>query len=137
MQEDKEPLFDAIDALTLSIAAMTGMVADLEPDVAAMQKAAAAGYSTATDVADWLVRVLGLPFRAAHETTGKIVALAEGKGVGLDRLSLADLRAIEPKITADVFSVLSVEASVNSRTSEGGTAPGRVRAAAEAWLAKL
>jgi argininosuccinate lyase len=137
MQEDKEPLFDAMDSLALSIAATTGLVGDLTANVDRMRQAAAAGYSTATDLADWLVRVAGLPFRAAHEATGKIVALAEQKGVGLEGLDLADLKKIEPKITADVFSVLSVDASVKSRVSHGGTAPASVKRAAEAWLKRL
>ena len=137
MQEDKEPLFDAFDTLALSVAAMTGMVADLEPNAAAMEKAAAGGYATATDLADWLVRVLGLPFRAAHEATGRIVAAAEAKGVPLERLPLADMQAIEPRITKDVFSVLGIQASVQSRTSSGGTAPGNVQAAAGQWLRQL
>ena len=137
MQEDKEPLFDAMDSLALSIAAMTGMIADLSPNAATLERAAGAGYSTATDLADWLVRVRGLPFRAAHEITGKIVALAEARGVALDRLALADLKAIEPGITAEVFSVLSVDDSVKSRTSAGGTAPASVEAAARRWIAVL
>ena len=137
MQEDKEPVFDAFDALELSIAAMTGMVADMEPDVAALRKAAGAGYSTATDLADWLVRTLGLPFREAHHVTGRIVAEAEKRGVPLDRLPLDDMQAIEPGITDDVYSVLSVRQSVKSRTSYGGTAPENVRREARRWLKRL
>ena len=125
MQEDKEPVFDAIESLMLSIAATTGMVRDMEPDKAAMKKAAGAAYSTATDLADWLVRTLGMPFREAHHVTGRIVALAEKKALPLDKLPLADLQSIEPRITADVYSVLTVEQSVKSRTSFGGTAPGK------------
>jgi argininosuccinate lyase len=137
MQEDKEPVFDALDALKLGLAAMTGMVEDLEPDAAAMAEAAAKGFSTATDLADWLVRELGLPFREAHHATGRIVALAESKGCGLADLSLADLQSVEPRLTKGVFSVLEVENSVKSRTSYGGTAPSRVRAEAKRWIKRL
>ena len=137
MQEDKEPLFDALDNLSLALAAMTGMVNDMAPDEEAMRAAAAAGYSTATDLADWLVRVLGKPFREAHHATGAIVALAEKKGVELGDLSLADMQTIEPGITADVFSVLTVEASAASRKSLGGTAPANVRLEAKRWLKRL
>ncbi|MGE0212445.1 MAG: argininosuccinate lyase [Parvibaculaceae bacterium] len=137
MQEDKEPAFDALDNFSLAIAAMTGMVADMEPNVERLRQAAADGYSTATDLADWLVRTLGLPFRDAHHVTGRIVALAEKKAVQLSGLSLADMRGIEPRITKDVFSVLTVEASVASRKSFGGTAPANVRREARRWLKKL
>ncbi|MGH6726651.1 MAG: argininosuccinate lyase [Pseudolabrys sp.] len=137
MQEDKEGVMDALAALRLSIAAMTGMAADLEPDVAAMKKAAGEGYATATDLADWLVRALKIPFRDAHHLTGRIVAKATEAGVPLDRLPLAAMRAIEPKITDDVFGVLSVDRSVRSRASYGGTAPKNVRAQAKKWLHKL
>jgi argininosuccinate lyase len=137
MQEDKEPMFDALDSLTLALAAMTGMVDDLEPDQAAMRRAADQGYATATDLADWLVRVLGLPFREAHHAVGRIVALAESKGVALENLDLADMHEVHPDITAEVFKVLSVENSVASRTSFGGTAPANVRREAEAWLKRL
>jgi argininosuccinate lyase len=137
MQEDKEPVFDALDSLSLALAAMTGMVADLEPDKEAMRRAAAHGYATATDLADWLVRVLGLPFRDAHHVAGRIVALAESKGVALENLDLAEMRKVHPGITADVFKVLTVENSVASRTSLGGTAPANVRRQAEAWLQAL
>jgi len=134
MQEDKEPVFDALDSLTLTLAAMTGMVDDLKPDAEAMHKAAAQGYSTATDLADWLVRVLNLPFREAHHVAGRNVALAENKGVALEDLDLAAMRAIHPAINAEVFKVLSVENSVASRVSFGGTAPVNVRGQAEAWM---
>jgi argininosuccinate lyase len=137
MQEDKEPVFDAADALTLSLAAMEGMVRDLAPDVARMRQFAGAGYATATDLADWLVRVLRLPFRTAHHVTGRLVARAEQQGVELGALTLAEMQAEEPGITADVFSVLSVEASVASRRSFGGTAPENVARAAAAWQAAL
>jgi argininosuccinate lyase len=137
MQEDKEGAMDALSALSLAVAAMTGMVADLEPDVARMKKAAGEGYATATDLADWLVRTLKIPFRDAHHVTGRVVALAEEKGVPLHRLALADLQAIEPRITDDVFEVLSVTNSVKSRVSYGGTAPKNVRSQAKRWLKRL
>ncbi len=137
MQEDKEGAIDALAALSLSVAAMTGMVADMQPDIARMKQAAGEGYATATDLADWLVRKLKMPFRAAHHATGKIVAEAARAGLPLHRLPLASLRKIEPKITEDVFAVLSVERSVQSRASYGGTAPKNVRAQAQKWLKKL
>jgi argininosuccinate lyase len=137
MQEDKEGAMDALAALSLSIAAMTGMVSDLEPDVSRMRKAAAEGYATATDLADWLVRTLKIPFREAHNLTGRIVAKAAEVGVPLHRLPLATMREVEPRISEDVFSVLSVDRSVRSRTSFGGTAPKNVRAQARKWLRKL
>jgi argininosuccinate lyase len=137
MQEDKEGAMDALAALALSIAAMAGMVADLEPDTARMKKAAGEGYATATDLADWLVRTLKIPFREAHHLTGRIVAKASEAGVPLHRLSLSVMQEIEPRITDDVFSVLSVDRSVKSRTSFGGTAPKNVRAQAKKWLRKL
>ncbi|HZT24603.1 MAG TPA: argininosuccinate lyase [Pseudolabrys sp.] len=137
MQEDKQGTMDALSALTLSITAMTGMVSDLTPDVARMKKAAGAGYATATDLADWLVRALAIPFREAHHAAGRIVAKAAEQNTALHRLPLAAMQAIEPRITDDVFSVLSVERSVKSRTSYGGTAPKNVRAQAKKWLRKL
>jgi argininosuccinate lyase len=137
MQEDKEPVFDALDALKLGIAAMTGMVADLEPDLRAMKRAAAIGHSTATDLADWLVLNLGLPFRDAHHITGKIVALAESKGSDLKKLSLSDLKSVEKGITEEVFSALDVAGSVKSRTSYGGTAPANVKREARRWIKRL
>jgi argininosuccinate lyase len=137
MQEDKETTFDALASLRLAISAMTAMVEDMEPDAAAMRAAAGAGFSTATDLADWLVRVLGLPFRDAHHLTGTLVALAEKKGVGLEQLPLQAMQGVEPRITADVFSVLSVENSVKSRRSHGGTAPQNVRKMAHAWIKRL
>ncbi|MDQ2635019.1 MAG: argininosuccinate lyase, partial [Pseudomonadota bacterium] len=137
MQEDKEAVFDAAETLDLMLAAMTGMVGDMTVDQAAMKKAAGAGYSTATDLADWLVRTLGLPFREAHHVTGRAVALAEAKKVGLERLALADLQEIHPGITEDVFSVLSVQNSVKSRVSYGGTAPSEVRKQIRAWKKRL
>ena len=138
MQEDKEASFDALESLGLCLAAMAGMIGDLTVNEAAMRRAAAQGYSTATDLADWLVRAAGLPFREAHHITGRIVALAESRGgLPLHRLALADMQAIEPRITEDVFTVLSVDRSVRSRTSEGGTAPANVRRAARRWLKRL
>src|SRR5499426_527660 len=137
MQEDKEGAMDALGALALSIAAMTGMVRDMQPDVARMKKAAGQGHATATDLADWLVRTLGLPFRDAHHIAGRIVARAEQAGQPLHRLPLAVMQEVEPRITDEVFSVLSVERSVASRTSFGGTAPRQVRAQAKKWLKLL
>ena len=137
MQEDKEPVFDALDALKLGIAAMTGMVEDLEPDLRAMKRAAAAGHSTATDLADWLVLNLGLPFRDAHHITGKIVALAESRGCDLKKLPLSDLKSVEKGITEEIFSALDVAGSVKSRTSHGGTAPTNVKREARRWIKRL
>jgi argininosuccinate lyase len=136
MQEDKVPVFEAADALALCLAATAGMVRDLHPDRERMRAAAARGYSTATDLADWLVRVPGLPFRRAHHVTGEIVKRAEAKGCTLAELPLAELQAVEPTITAAIYQVLSVEHSVASRTSLGGTAPVRVREAAVAARAR-
>jgi argininosuccinate lyase len=137
MQEDKERVFDALPSLSLSLAAMTGMVLDMTPDVAAMRSAAGAGYSTATDLADWLVREAGLPFSEAHHVTGRIVAEAEQRGVALEGLPLAAMQAVHPKIGKAVYKVLSVEASVASRASQGGTAPKNVLTAARAWIKGL
>jgi argininosuccinate lyase len=137
MQEDKEGAMDALRTLSLCLAAMTGMVADMTPDAARMKAAASAGFSTATDLADWLVRALEMPFREAHHVTGRIVALASARGVGLEDLSLADLQSVEPRISADALQVLGVENSVRSRRSYGGTAPDNVRAQAEGWLKRL
>ena len=129
MQEDKAPVFRAVDDVTLCLAAIVGMVEDLQPDRDAMAAAAAQGFSTATDLADWLVRELGLPFRQAHHVTGTVVRIAEEKNLPLNALPLEDMQAVEPRITGDVFSVLSPAASAASRTSYGGTAPANVRAA--------
>ena len=137
LQEDKEPALDAMASLRLALAAMTGMVEDLEPDAEAMRRAAACAFSTATDLADWLVRELGLPFREAHHVTGRIVAAAEARGVGLDELPLAAMQAVELRVTEAVFSVLSVESSVRSRSSYGGTAPQNVRKMSKAWIKRL
>ena len=119
------------------LAAMTGMVGDMTINEAAMKKAAGSGYSTATDLADWLVRTLGLPFRDAHHVTGRAVALAESKKVGLEKLALEDLQSIHAGITEDVFSVLSVQNSVKSRTSFGGTAPAEVRRQIRYWKKRI
>jgi len=137
MQEDKEPVFDAAEAWALSLAATAGMVRDLTPDVARMRQFAGSGFATATDLADWLVRVLRLPFRSAHHVTGRLVALAEARGVDLADLKLADMQEVEPGISDDIYSVLTVDASVRSRTSYGGTAPDNVADQAARWLAAL
>ena len=137
MQEDKEMTFDALDSYGLALAAMTGMVADMEPNAEAMAQAAGRGFSTATDLADWLVRELALPFRDAHHVTGRIVALAESRGATLDQLPLVAMQGVEPRITQAVFAVLSVENSVKSRTSYGGTAPQNVAKMAQAWVKQL
>ncbi len=132
MQEDKEPVFDAFDSLSLAVQALAGIVADLRPRTEVLAAAAGRDYATATDLADWLVRVLGLPFREAHHITGAVVAHAARGGVALSDLKLEELQRFEPRIIGDVFAVLSPEASVASRSSLGGTAPKRVRAAAVA-----
>lgn len=137
MQEDKEATFDAFASLRLALAAMAGMVADLEPVPETMRAAAGRGYSTATDLADWLVRELKLPFREAHHVTGAIVKAAETRSLDLEALPLDVMREIEPRITKAVFSVLSVENSVKSRTSYGGTAPQNVTKMAKSWLKRL
>ncbi|WP_409561843.1 argininosuccinate lyase [Hyphomicrobium sp. MC8b] len=137
MQEDKETTFDALSSLRLVMAAMAGMISDLEPNAEAMRAAAGRGYSTATDLADWLVRELKMPFRDAHHVTGSIVKAAETKGVDLEQLSLEEMQKVEPRITKAVFSVLSVENSVKSRTSYGGTAPQNVAKMARQWLRRL
>lgn len=137
LQEDKAATFEAIDALALAIAAMTGMVGDILINREAMKDAAARGFSTATDLADWLVRTLGAPFREAHHITGRVVAAAEKKGVRLDQLTLEEMQAVEPRITNDIYSVLSVEASVASRRAYGGTAPENVKREAQRWITAL
>lgn len=137
MQEDKEQVFDAADSLMLGLAAMTGMVEDMTANREALRAAAASGFSTATDLADWLVRALGLPFREAHHVTGALVALAEAQGCDLPDLTLAQMQAVHPGITAEVLGVLGVENSVRSRTSYGGTAPDQVRAQIARWKADL
>ena len=137
MQEDKEPVFDAFDALELGLAAMAGMVADMTPNKTRLAEAAGAAFSTATDLADWLVMNLNMPFRDAHHVTGTIVALAEKQGVTLDALALKDMQKVEPRITADIFNVLTPLASATSRTSYGGTAPNNVRKQVARWKAEL
>lgn len=127
MQEDKEPVFDAADTIELSVAVMTGMIAEMTVNKEKMRESAGWGFTTATDLADWLVRELGMPFRNAHHVTGAIVKLAEDKGCDLSDLSLAEMQTVDAAITDDVFNVLTLEASVASRTSYGGTAPSNVR----------
>ncbi|MDF1729635.1 MAG: argininosuccinate lyase, partial [Sulfitobacter sp.] len=133
MQEDKEQVFDAADNLMLALAAMEGMVRDMEANRTSLEAAAGSGFSTATDLADWLVRVLGLPFREAHHITGSLVALAEGKGCDLPDLSLEEMQGVHDGITNEVFDVLGVHNSVSSRISYGGTAPSQVRAQIARW----
>jgi len=137
MQEDKEVAFDALDALSLSLAAMTGMVGDLTVNRERMRAAAAMGFSTATDVADWLVRHANIPFREAHEITGRIVKLAETKGIPLDGLTIEDFKEIDQRIDSRIHKVLSVESSVRARKSYGGTAPENVLAQAARWKSAL
>ena len=137
MQEDKEPVFDAAEAWALSLAAIAGMVRDMTPVLERMRALAGSGFSTATDLADWLVRMLKLPFREAHHITGRLVAMAEQKGVDLADLSLMEMRGVHDGITENVFTVLTVDASVASRTSFGGTAPSNVAREAARWLAAL
>ena len=137
MQEDKEQVFDAADTLLLALAAMEGMVRDMAAQRDNLEAAAASGFSTATDLADWLVRVLDLPFREAHHVTGSLVARAEAKGVDLADLSLAEMQHVHGEIDASVYDVLGVHNSVASRTSYGGTAPDRVRAEAARWKERL
>ena len=137
MQEDKEAVFDAAETLDLMLAAMTGMVGDMTIDADVMKRAAGSGHSTATDLADWLVRTLGLPFREAHHVTGRAVALAEERKTTLAKLPIESLQAIHPGITEDVYSVLSVQNSVRSRKSFGGTAPAEVRRQIRYWRKRL
>ena len=137
MQEDKEQVFDAADNLMLALAAMDGMVRDMTANREALERAAGSGFSTATDLADWLVRVLGLPFRDAHHVTGSLVAMAEGAGVDLPDLTLAQMQSVHAGITQDVFAVLGVHNSVASRMSYGGTAPAQVRAQIARWKEML
>ena len=137
MQEDKEGIFDSAETLTLSLAAVAGMVKDMQPNVARLAEAAGAGFSTATDLADWLVRELKMPFRDAHHVTGRLVAKAESMGTELAALTLTEMQAVEPRITDAVFGVLSVAASVRSRTSYGGTAPANVARMAAEWRERL
>lgn len=137
MQEDKEPVFAATDAAALCLAACDGMVRDMTANTRQMRALAGSGYSTATDIADWLVRVLKVPFRTAHHVTGRLVARAEAQNIGLAELTLAEMQAEEPGITQDIYSVLSVDASIASRTSLGGTAASNVMAQATRWLDAL
>jgi argininosuccinate lyase len=137
MQEDKEPVFGAADALDLSLAAMAAMVGELRVNAEAMRTSAEKGYPTATDLADWVVRNLNRPFREAHHIAGRAVKRAEELKLALDALPLKELKKIEPKITRDVYKVLSLETSVRSRRSLGGTAPSRVREAAAYWKEQL
>jgi len=133
MQEDKEQVFDAADNLMLALAAMTGMVADMTANRATLEAAASSGFSTATDLADWLVRELDMPFRDAHHVTGTLVKLAEDQGIDLPDLTLTQMQAVHGKITESVFDVLGVHNSVASRMSYGGTAPAQVRAQVARW----
>mgnify|MGYP003341666929 FL=1 len=137
LQEDKEPVFAAADALQLALAALAGMVAELTVNAEAMRKAAEEGYPTATDLADWVVAKLKKPFREAHHIAAKAVGRAEALGLALDALPLGELKKIEPKIAKDVYKVLSLEDSVRARKSFGGTAPERVREQIAFWKAKL
>ena len=137
MQEDKEVAFDALDALSLSLAAMTGMVGDLTVNRERMREAASAGFSTATDVADWLVRVANVPFREAHHITGRLVALAEERGIGLESLTIEDFKSVDARVDSRIHKVLGVENSVRSRVSYGGTAPDNVLEQAARWREAL
>jgi argininosuccinate lyase len=137
LQEDKERVFDAADTIEVSLAAMAAMIGDFAVDAQAMRKAAEAGYPTATDLADWIVRAVKKPFREAHHSAGAIVRRAEAQGLALDKLPLSEMQSIEPGITKDIFPVLSLEASVASRTSFGGTAPERVREQLKFWKETL
>ena len=137
MQEDKEPVFDAVDTLRLIVAAAAGMVRDMQPDAKAMHAALGEGYITATDLADWLVRAANIPFRDAHHITGKAVRFAESKSCALDELTLAEMQAIDKRITKDVFTVLQPANAVKSRKSLGGTAPENVRKAVKAARKKF
>ena len=137
MQEDKEPVFDAADSLSLCVRAMTGMIGEMTVNASSLLAAASAGFATATDLADWLVRELGMPFRDAHRVTGALVKLAENRGGGPADLSLEEMQTVEPRLTGAVFGVLTVQYSVASRTSFGGTAPDNVRAAVAAARERL
>jgi argininosuccinate lyase len=137
MQEDKEGTFDALTNLSLCLAATAGMVRDMVPDTKTMKNAAGLGYATATDLADWLVRILKMPFRDAHHVTGKLVGLASARKIGLEKLTLAQMQEAEPRITQEIFEVLGVTQSVTSRESYGGTAPKNVRVQARKWRKRL
>jgi len=137
MQESKPPVMKAADEIEMMLAAMTGMIRDMTANVDVMKEATQRGYLTATDLADWLVRTLGLPFRKAHHVTGRIVVLAETRNCRLDELSLAEMQSVEPKLTRAIFEVLKPESAVKSRTSLGGTAPKNVAAEVKRWKKKL
>jgi argininosuccinate lyase len=137
LQEDKQATFDALESLTLCLSAMTGMIADIAFDREAMAAAAGAGFATATDLADWLVREAGVPFREAHKIVGKLVSMAEEKGCALEGLTIEDFKSVDERLDARAFKVLSVAASVASRTSYGGTAPDNVRAQITRWRQQL
>ena len=137
MQEDKEQVFDAADNLMLALAAMTGMVSDMTANTESLEAAASSGFSTATDLADWCVRALNMPFRDAHHVTGSLVAMAEDRGCDLPDLSLEDMQSVNAQITEEVFGVLGVHNSVASRTSYGGTAPSEVRKQIARWTEAL
>ncbi|MGL5866833.1 MAG: argininosuccinate lyase [Dermatophilaceae bacterium] len=137
MQEDKERSYDGADTFELCLAAMIGMIGDLTPRAAAMRAAAGSGHSTATDLADWLVRALGMPFREAHHITGRLVRLADDQGRALDELPLTEMQGVDQRITGDVFTVLGVEDSVNSRRSVGGTSPECVTREVEQWRTRI
>jgi argininosuccinate lyase len=137
MQEDKEIAFDALDSLSLSLAAMTGMAGDLTVNRERMREAASAGFSTATDIADWLVRVANVPFREAHHITGRVVALAEERGIGLESLTIEDFKSVDERIDSRIHKVLGVENSVRSRVSYGGTAPDNVLEQVARWKQQL
>jgi argininosuccinate lyase len=137
MQEDKEGVFDAAESLALCLAATAAMLRDMQPNLNRMAEAAGAGFSTATDLADWLVRELKMPFRDAHHVTGRLVAQAEAMGVDLAGLTLQEMQAVEPRMTQSVFGVLTPAASAASRTSYGGTAPANVALMVQYWQEKL
>ena len=137
LQEDKESIFDTFDTISMCLVAMTGMVSDMKPNKSILKVAAKSGFSTATDLADWIVRELDIPFREAHRITGSIVRIAETRKCELSDLSISDLKSIEGKITASIFSIMSVENSVNSRNSFGGTAPSQVSIQLKKWKKKL
>jgi argininosuccinate lyase len=137
MQDDKLTTFEAFDSLDLSLQAMTGMISTMTPNKERMRASASSGFSTATDLADWLVRELNIPFREAHHITGAAVKAAEQANVALPDLPLGVLQKLEPRITDKVFAVLTVDASVASRKSYGGTAPERVREQVAAWKSRL
>lgn len=137
MQEDKEPTFDAVDSLELCVAATAGMIADLKANAPVLQAAAGEGYTTATDLADWCVRKLDMPFRNAHHVAGRIVRLAENQGKPLEALTLKEMQDVEPRITKDIFAVLGVQNSVKSRVSYGGTAPANVKKQVARWRKRL